>query len=180
LDFSKGETDVTRLVFIEKKELTKYHAIAILTMRLMLFGEEWNDLKRYKKEDFERWMPLLAKQYEGCMYVPNIEIDDFKYHHFMVRLTTKKGLTRVEHNGQLIDFLTFKRTNPLFHEQIMRVSKTQFNSLKEEFYIETSHHFVLFNWVYNCLIFHFSLFTFHFSLFTFHFSLFTFHFSLFT
>jgi hypothetical protein len=146
LDFSKGETDFTRLLFIEKKDLTKPHAMAILTMRLMLFEEEWNDLKHYEKADFERWIPLLEKQYAGSLYVPDVEIDDFKYNHFMVRLTTKKGLKSVEHNSQLIDFLTFKRTNPLFHEQIVSVSKTQFNGLKEEFYVETSHHFVLFNW----------------------------------
>jgi hypothetical protein len=146
LDFSHGETDLTRLLFIEKKELTKPHAMAILTMRLMLFEEEWNDLKAYSKADFERWIPLLDKQYEGCMYFPNRDTVDFKNEYFVQRLTTKKGLKSVAFNGQTIDFLTFKRTNPLFHEQIMRVSKTKFNRLEEEFYIETSHHFALFNW----------------------------------
>lgn len=146
LDFSKGETDFTRLLFIEKRDLTTYHAIAILTMRLMMHEEEWNDLTRYTKEDIERWATFLMKQYDNSMYFPNVEIDDFQSHFFVQRLTTKKGLKSVEHNGQVIDFLTFKRTNPLFHEQIKRVSKTQFTSLREEFYIETSHHFVLFHW----------------------------------
>jgi hypothetical protein len=146
LDFSHGETDVTRLLFIEKKDLTKQQAMAILTMRLMLFEEGWNDLKVYTKEDFERWIPLLDKQYEGCAYVPNVEIDDFQNEYFVQRLTTKKGLKTVEHNAQKIDFLSFKRTNPLFHEKILAVSKTKFLSLQEEFYIETPHHFVLFNW----------------------------------
>jgi hypothetical protein len=146
LDFSKGETDFTRVLFIEKRSLTTNQAIAILTMRLMLFEEEWNDFKSYSKADMERWIGFLEKQYAGSLYISEVEIDDFKYHDFMVRLTTKKGLKSVEHNGQLIDFLTFKRTNPLFHEQILSVSKTQFNGLKEEFYVETSHHFVLFNW----------------------------------
>jgi hypothetical protein len=146
LDFTKGETDFTRLLFIEKKDLTKYHAVAILTMRLLLFEEEWNDLKRYTKEDMERWMGILEKQYEGSTYFPDIDVNEFKSHFFVERLTSKKGLKSVEHNDQIIDFLTFKRTNPLFHEQIMRVSKTQFSGLKEAFYIETSHHFVLFNW----------------------------------
>jgi hypothetical protein len=146
LDFTKGETDFTRLLFVEKKDLTKYHAVAILTMRLLLFEEEWNDLKRYTKEDIERWMGILEKQYEGSVYFPDIDVNEFKSHFFVERLTSKKGLKSVEHNGQIIDFLTFKRANPLFHEQIMRVSKTQFSGLKEAFYIETSHHFVLFNW----------------------------------
>jgi hypothetical protein len=146
LDFSKGETDFTRLLFIEKQSLTTNQAIAILTMRLMLFEEEWNDLKHYTKADIGRWIGFLEKQYAGSLYVSDVEIDDFKYHDFMVRLTTKKGLKSVEHNGQVVDFLTFKRINPLFHEQIKAVSKTKFNGLKEEFYVETSHHFVLFNW----------------------------------
>jgi hypothetical protein len=146
LDFSKGETDFTRLLFIEKRGLTMAHAIEILTMRLMLFQEEWNDFKSYSKADMERWIGFLEKQYASSLYVSDVEIDDFKYHDFMVRLTTKKGLKSVEHNGQLIDFLTFKRANPLFHEQIISVSKTQFEGLREEFYVETSHHFVLFNW----------------------------------
>jgi hypothetical protein len=146
LDFSTGETDVTRLLFIEKKDSTEYHAVAILTMRLMMMEEEWNDLKRYTKEDIERWMGILKTQYESSLYLPNIEIAEFKSNFFVERLTTKKGLKSVEHNGQVIDFLTFKRTNPLFHEQIMHVSKTKFKGLQEEFYIETSHHFVLFSW----------------------------------
>ncbi len=146
LDYSSGETDFVRLVFIEKNGLTKYHAVAILTMRLLMYKEEWNDLKNYKKEDIERWMGFLEKQYENCMYFPNIEISDFKSDYLVQRLTSKKGLKNVKNGTQTIDFLAFKRINPLFHEQIISVSKTLFNSLATEFYIETSHHFVLFNW----------------------------------
>ena len=146
LDFSHGETDFTCLLFIEKTDLTQHNAIAILTMRLMMYEEEWNDLKSYTKADFERWIPLLEQQYEGSLYVPNVEIDDFQNAYFVQRLTTKKGLKSVEYNAQNIDFLTFKRTNPLFHEQVVAVSQTKFRGLQEEFYIETSHHFVLFNW----------------------------------
>jgi hypothetical protein len=146
LDYSKGETDFTRLVFVEKKDLTKYHAVAILTMRWMLYEEEWNNFTHYKKEDFERWIPLLKKQYEGCKYFPNVGIADFQSDFFVQRLPMKKELKNVKYNAQTIDFLTFKRTNPLFHERIVAVSKTKFERLKEEFYVETSHHFVLFNW----------------------------------
>jgi hypothetical protein len=146
LDFTHGETDVIRLVFIEKKDLTKHHALAILTMRLLMFTEEWKDFKNYTKEDFERWIGFLEYRYTGSVYVPNVEIDDFKNNFFVQRLTTKKGLKSVKHNAQLIDFLSFKRLNPLFHEPIKAVSKSQFSSLKEEFYVETSHHFVLFHW----------------------------------
>jgi hypothetical protein len=146
LDYTNGETDCTRLLFIEKKDLTKYHAVAILTMRLMMYGEEWNDLKNYKKEDFERWIPILEKQYKGCLYEPNVEIDDYKKDYFVERLTKSIGLKNVEHNGKTIDFLAFKRINPLFHEKTISVSKTLMERLETEFYIETSHHFVLFNW----------------------------------
>jgi hypothetical protein len=146
LDYSNGETDCVRLLFIEKKDLTKHHAIAILTMRLMMFEEEWNDLKNYKKEDFERWIPLLEKQYEGCIFFPNVEISDFRKDFFVERLTQKKGLKGIKHNTQPLNFLKYKSLNPLFHERILSVSKTKFARLQEEFYIETSHHFVLFNW----------------------------------
>jgi hypothetical protein len=146
LDYSNGETDCTRLLFIEKKDLTKYHAVAILTMRLMMYDEEWNALSRYKKVDFERWIPLLAKQYEGCLYEPNVEMDDYKKDYFVERLPKSIGLKSVKHNGKTIDFLAFKRTNPLFHEKAIAVSKTLIDGLETEFYIETSHHFVLFNW----------------------------------
>jgi hypothetical protein len=146
LDYSKGETDFTRLVFIKKQDLTKNHAFAILTMRLMMYEEEWNDLKNYKKDHFERWIPLLEKKYEGYMYFTNVEIADFQSDFIVQRLPMKKELKTVKHNTQTIDFLTFKRTNPLFHERTLAVSKTKFARLQEEFYIETSHHFVLFNW----------------------------------
>jgi hypothetical protein len=146
LDYSNGETDCVRLLFIEKKDLTKYHAVAILTMRLMMFEEEWNDLKNYKKEDFERWIPLLEKQYEGCMFFLNVEISDFRKDFFVERLTQKKGLKGIKHNTQPLNFLKYKSLNPLFHERILSVSKTKFVRLQEEFYIETSHHFVIFNW----------------------------------
>lgn len=147
LDYSKGETDFSRLIFIEKKDLTKYHAVAILTMRLHLFENEWNDFKSYKKEDFERWIPLLEKQYEDCIYFPNVEIADFRKDFFVERLTQRKGLKSVKYNAQLLNFLKYKSMNPLFHERILTVSKTKFAGLQEEFYIETSHHFVLLNWV---------------------------------
>jgi hypothetical protein len=78
LDYTNGETDCVRLLFIEKKDLTRNHAVAILTMRLLLFDEAWNDFKSYKKEDFERWMGVLEKQYEGCLYEPNVEIEPLK------------------------------------------------------------------------------------------------------
>ena len=146
LDYSNGETDCTRLFFIEKKDLIKYHAVAILTMRLMMYEEDWNVLTRYKKEDFERWIPILEKQYEGCMYEPNVDIEDFKKDFFVTRLTQSIGLKNVKHNAKTIDFLSFKRTNPLFHEKTIAVSKTKFAGLKEEFYVETTHHFMLFNW----------------------------------
>jgi hypothetical protein len=146
LDYSKGETDVARLLFIEKKDLTKYHAVAILTMRLMMYEEEWNDFTRYKKEDFERWIPFLEKQYEGCMYFPSVEINDFKKDFLVERLPHRKGLKSVKHNAQLLNFLKYKSLNPLFHERTVAVSKTKFERLQEEFYVETSHHFVLLNW----------------------------------
>jgi hypothetical protein len=146
LDYSNGETDCVRLLFIEKKDFTMHHAVAILTLRLMMYEEEWNDLKNYKKEDFERWIQLIEKQYEGCLYEPNIEIEDFKKDFFVERLTKSIGLKNVKHNTKTIDFLAFKRTNPLFHEKTIAVSKTMRKGLQEEFYIETTHHFILFNW----------------------------------
>jgi hypothetical protein len=146
LDYSNGETDFTRLVCVEKKDLTKYHAIAILTIRLMMYEEEWIDFKHYTKEDFERWIALLEKQYEGSLYVPKVEIDDFRKNFYVERLTQKKGLKMVKYNAQPLNFLKYKSINPLFHEKILSVSKTNFGRLQEEFYVETSHHFVLFNW----------------------------------
>jgi hypothetical protein len=146
LDYSNGETDITRLVCVEKKDLTAYHAIAILTMRLMMYEEEWIDFKQYTKEDFERWIPLLEKQYEGSLYVSKVEIDAFRKNFYVERLTQKKGLKMVKYNAQPLNFLKYKSVNPLFHEKILSVSKTNFGRLQEEFYVETSHHFVLFNW----------------------------------
>jgi hypothetical protein len=147
LDYANGATDSVRLLFIEKKDLTQHQAIAILTMRLLLFNEACNDFKSYEKEDFERWIDCLEKLYEGCLYEPNIEIEDFKKDFFVERLTSSIGLKSVKHNAKTIDFLSFKRTNPLFHEKTIAISKSKFEGLESEYYIETSHHFMLFNWV---------------------------------
>ncbi len=143
LDFSQGETDIARLLFIEKKHFIQPHALAVLTMRLLMFDEEWNDFKNYTPEDIKRWIGFLTKQYEASVYQPNIDSAIFKNNFFAQRLTTEKG---IQHNAKIIDFADFNRLNPLLHEPIINVSKTEFSGLKEEFYIETSHHFVLFNW----------------------------------
>ena len=74
------------------------------------------------------------------------EIDAFKKDFFVERLTKSIGLKNVKYNAKTIDYLTFKRTNPLFHEKAIAVSKTMRKGLQEEFYIETTHHFILFNW----------------------------------
>ncbi len=146
IDYSKGETDCTRLIFIEKNDLTSFHTLAILTIRLMMYSEEWNDLKNYKKEDFERWIPILKKQYDNCMYFPNIAIEDFENDFFVARLSASKEIKSMKYNDESIDFQRFKQINPLVHEDILSVSKTRFSGLMEEFYVQTSHHFVLFNW----------------------------------
>jgi hypothetical protein len=88
----------------------------------------------------------LEKQYDGCFYVSKVEIADFRKDFFVERLTKKKELKMVKYNAELVNFLHYKSINPLFHESILGVSKTNFARLQEEFYVETSRHFVLFNW----------------------------------
>ncbi len=146
VDYTKGETDFVHLLSIEKKGFTTSHAIAILTMRLLLWQEEWNDFHTYEKEDIERWIGFLKKQYENCEYVENVEIKEFKNNFFLSRLKKENEIKTIKRNAKTIDFQDFKQQNQLFFEKIIHVSKTNFNRLEEEFYIETTHHFVLFNW----------------------------------
>jgi mannitol/fructose-specific phosphotransferase system IIA component (Ntr-type) len=145
IDCSKGETDLTRVLFLEKKGNTKYEAIAILSMRLLMYEHEWADMPAYTKEDIIRREKMLEKAYENSMYFPDVSHDEFINDHFVYRLQFAEYLKEIKLNNKVVDF---EKLNAVFpkKQEILKLSKTNFQHLEQEYYIETETHFVLFNW----------------------------------
>jgi hypothetical protein len=146
IDYSKGETDNVTLLTIAKNSLSKHQAISILTFRLMLYIEEWNDLANYKAEDINRWSKRIKLQYKNTIYNYDIDLTKDSGYYFIERLEKEHEIKSIKHNNKTIDYKIFQNINPLLREPILQSSKTQFNHLETEFYIETENQFILFNW----------------------------------
>jgi hypothetical protein len=146
LDFSKGETESVQIIFIDKKHLSNEQAITILTMRLMMYGEEWTDFAAYSGEDVIHWIPILETTYLNSSYLQNINLSHDADYYFIERLQCRTEIKAIYYNSEKIDFDAFQKLCPLFTEKIINVSKSEFERLEAEFYIETDRKFILFNW----------------------------------
>jgi hypothetical protein len=147
IDYSKGETDLVRILFVEKKHLTKYHAISILTMRLLMYEEGWNKYEFYTIKDVEYWIEILEKKYSKSNFlISNFDLKQDSGYYFIQRLEDNDAINSILFNTEIIEFNDFFMINPLFSEKIIRANTSKFEGLETEYYIETENHFVLFNW----------------------------------
>jgi hypothetical protein len=142
LDHSRGETDWTRILFLDKKNLNFNQAMSILLLRLMMYEEEWTDFEAYNLTDIERWIGFLETQYSANKFVENTKSTLF----FVERAKQENETKSFEFNAQIIDYQHFIQLNPLQNAPILSISNSIFQSLREEYYIETAEHFVLFSW----------------------------------
>jgi hypothetical protein len=146
LDYSRGETDWTTLLFFEKNKVSFKAALAILTLRLKMYSEEWGDFEHYTPEDIERWIGFLQLDYADSIFIEKVEKEVFENDFFVKRLHQQDSLKNIKMNDKTIDFASFKSNNPLFLEKINRVAQSKFEGLHTEYYVETERHFVLFHW----------------------------------
>lgn len=143
IDHARGETSSSFLFYVEKNTLSFEESIAILTMRLMMYQEEWNDLESYNQEDIERWIGFMKRDYKNSEY--NKEKFVFQYEN-EERLTGKAYVKNIFFNTKRIDLQVFESINPLKNEKIMQSTCSTFSFLADEYYVETEKHYVLFYW----------------------------------
>ena len=143
IDHARGETSSSFLFYLEKNTLNFEDAIAILTMRLMMYQEEWNDLESYNQEDVERWIGFLKRNYKNSEY--NKEKFVFEYEN-EDRLTGKTYTKSIILDKKSINLQAFESINPLKNEKIIQSTCSNFLSLTDEYYVETEKHYVLFHW----------------------------------
>jgi hypothetical protein len=151
IDNSKGETDCVRILMLKKRRFTKQQAIAILTMRLMMYSEDWTNYRSYTKEDILRWIGFLERNYQNSIYFPNVSHDEFINdhrdefinEHLVFRIPFQHYLNFMTSNieNHVTNRLLFPTKN-----EILEISKSNFERLEDEFYLETKSHFMLFNW----------------------------------
>ena len=143
IDHTRGETSCSFLFFIKKEELTFMDAIAILSVRLKMHQEEWNDISVYERADIERWIGFMAADYKGSTYKRNVNFEYKKE----TRLTGENYYIKaIFWNGQQIDIKALESINPLQSEKILRSDASVFKSIADEYYIETENHYILFYW----------------------------------
>jgi hypothetical protein len=145
IDCSKGETDNTLFIFIEKNNMSFDEAMSILTMKQKMLNEEWDDLELYNKDDIALWASMLAKEYGNAIYYENISEDEFLNDHFMHRLQLDAGIQSIYFNDKQINFKSFQEIIPC-KKTYLKIAKSSYTRLEIEYYLETDMHFVLMNW----------------------------------
>ena len=145
MDYSRSETDLTTLLYLKKENLTHNEAWSILTLRLLMHSEAWTEFETYTTEDIKGWIILLEEHYKKTQFVPysDTQIDNDNY--FIERLKFPEKTNTIRFNGKTISSDTFDKIDPLT-DTLHIVSRTKFNNLEAEFYIETENHFLLLNW----------------------------------
>lgn len=145
LNYSKGETDITTLLFTKKDGLTFAEAIPLLVMRFKMYCEEWNDLTTYTKADIELWTSFIKDEYEQSTFIMDASIDEFKENYFVHRIFENDKQCKIASNRIELDFENFQKLNPL-KDEIINVAKITFNRLETIFFVETKLHYIFFNW----------------------------------
>ncbi len=145
LDFSHGETDRTNLLFVEKGDLSFEAAIAMLTMRYKMHGEEWNDFAAYTQADIEPWIGFLEDDYQDTVYKNDVKVTTYIDDYMVKRIEKDTVVKDIFLNGKKISLAKYGKVNPLF-QMIFQVSETQYKGLQTEYYIETSQHYALLHW----------------------------------
>jgi hypothetical protein len=149
LDFTSGETDISRVLTVDKSYIPHpVEAFGVLIIRLLMVEEEWLDTGRYTKEDIDGWITWLKPRYYNSVYMNNVHLinSEMLYFHLQRYLSSDSGLAGIQLNGQDISTLEYEELCPLATEKIVSTSRSKFNGITEEFYIETRDHYTLFNW----------------------------------
>ncbi len=145
IDYNKGETDNTLILYIDKNNYSFEEAMAILTMKQKMLQEEWEDLELYDKDDIATWANMLQKEYSRSTYFENVTDDEFSNNHFMHRLQFADGINSIYCNDIQISHAEFLLKTPC-KKEYLKISKSSYTNLEAEYYLETQTHFVLFNW----------------------------------
>ena len=145
MNYSGGETDLTTLLFLKKENLIPNEAWAILTLRLFMHSEEFDDFESYTTEEVLSWMELLATQYNKTTFELYTDTAIHSDNYFIDRLKFPEKTNVVRYNGRTISPDTFDKIDPL-SDTLRIISRTKFNTLEAEFYIETEKHYLLLNW----------------------------------
>lgn len=145
MNYSGAETDLTTLLFIKKENLTPNEAWAILTLRLFMHSEEWNDYETYTAEDVLNWVELLVAHYNKSTFEPYNDTAIHTENYFIDRLKFPEKTNVLRFNGKKISPDTFDKIDPLT-DALHIIARTKFNNLEAEFYIETDKYFLLLNW----------------------------------
>ncbi len=145
IDCSRGETDLTTIVYLKKENYNFIDAISILTMRLKMYNEEWKDYESYSKSEIILWFGMLEKEYGNSEFIDDISEEKFNSSYLINRLFDEKEIKYLKLNDDFINFEMFNKINPI-KEKIVSISESIFERLEMEFYIETENNFVLLNW----------------------------------
>jgi hypothetical protein len=145
IDCSRGETDLTTIAYLKKDNLNFIDAISILTIRLKMHKEEWNDLNKYSKTDIIRWSKMLQNEYKNSEFIKDVSEAKFNANFLVKRLSNEKEVKHLKLNDDFINFEMFDKINPI-KEKIVSISESIFERLEMEYYIETESYFVLLNW----------------------------------
>lgn len=141
LSHSQAETQSSTILFVKKESLSFKEAFSILTIRLLMYIEEWNNFSDFTRDDMIRISSWLETKYSNTKFVLDVTVSSDIDPRF-----TEKEIVSILFNNEVIDFDFFKRINPLLTEKNIERSISIFKSLEDECYIETENHFVLFNW----------------------------------
>ncbi|MGV3611288.1 MAG: hypothetical protein ACO1N0_10090 [Fluviicola sp.] len=146
IDYTRGETDSCRLLLLRKENLSRDAAFIILIQRLLMIEEEWTDYENYNPEDLMRWSGLVASDYRNSHYEDNVVLDTDEDNSLFMKRLMKESPQNIFYNNSEIAYESYRRNCPLFNEQFLKVSKSKFNWLQVEFYIETPNYYMLYNW----------------------------------
>jgi hypothetical protein len=138
IDCSKGETDSTSILYIQKNDFSFNEALAILTIKQKMLKEEWNNIEAYNKEDVKFWMTLIEKEYEDSTYYENVTHDEFLNDYFIHRLQFDAGINSIYKNDIQISYKKFKEITPC-NDVFVKIAKSSFKRLEAEYYLETDN-----------------------------------------
>lgn len=146
VDYTQGETDRSAIFVLPKEDLSWNEAFIILLQRQLMVEEMWLDLEEYNEEDLARWTDLLLSNYMNSPYETGILLDSDEDNAFFMKRLDSDIPRQIRYNDNPMSHEDFRQTCPLFTEQLLRVSKSKFNRLEVEYYIETENHYLLYNW----------------------------------
>lgn len=146
IDFSRGETDSSRLFVLPRGDLSRNDAFIVLIQRLFLVMEDLTDYEQYDSEDLARWTEVILNHYASTEYLEEIHPDSDEDNAFFLERLNSNNEQIITYNNRSITHQVFKHTCPLFTESLLSVSKSKFKRLESEFYIETENYYLLYNW----------------------------------